>query len=155
MLTIFRWFMKSQYFCFFAACLAHSKDNPLPPPGSKLLMFTVTPSYHHPLYLFPCTNAEDTRPLIITHNGASGVYAGCTDLAYKQAIRDGADIMDCNVQMSKDGVVFCMHTADLSSQTTAATAFVSKSSTVHEIQNKSGIFSFDLSWSEIQTLKRT
>jgi len=111
------------------ACLAHSKDNPLPPPG------------------------KDTRPLIITHNGASGVYAGCTDLAYKQAIRDGADIIDCNVQMSKDGVVLCMHSADLSSQTTAATAFVSKSSTVHEIQNKSGIFSFDLSWSEIQTLK--
>ncbi|RLM78398.1 glycerophosphodiester phosphodiesterase GDPDL7-like [Panicum miliaceum] len=111
------------------ACLAHSKDNPVPPPG------------------------KDTRPLIITHNGASGVYAGCTDLAYKQAIKDGADIIDCAVQMSKDGVVFCMHSADLSSQTTAATAFVSKSSTVHEIQNKSGIFSFDLSWSEIQTLK--
>ncbi|XP_039788508.1 glycerophosphodiester phosphodiesterase GDPDL7-like [Panicum virgatum] len=111
------------------ACLAHSKGNPLPPPG------------------------KDTRPLIITHNGASGVFAGCTDLAYQQAIKDGADIIDCAVQMSKDGVVFCMHTADLSSQTTAATAFVSKSSTVHEIQNKSGIFSFDLSWSEIQTLK--
>jgi glycerophosphoryl diester phosphodiesterase len=150
--------MKSQYFCFFfAACLAHSKDNPLPPPGSKL--FTVTPSFVSLLsssfVLIPRTNVEDTRPLIITHNGASGVYAGCTDLAYKQAIKDGADIIDCAVQMSKDGVVFCMHSADLSSQTTAATAFVSKSSTVHEIQNKSGIFSFDLSWSEIQTLKRT
>jgi hypothetical protein len=26
--------------------------------------------------------------------------------------------------------------------------------TVNEIQNKSGIFSFDLSWNEIQSLKR-
>lgn len=103
----------------------------------------------------PYTNVEDTRPLIITHNGASGVFAGSTDLAYQEAIKDAADIIDCSVQMSKDGVAFCMHSADLSPHTTAATAFVSKSSTVHEIQNKSGIFSFELSWSEIQTLKRT
>ncbi|KAF8687542.1 hypothetical protein HU200_042792 [Digitaria exilis] len=31
--------------------------------------------------------------------------------------------------------------------------FLTKSATVNEIQNGSGIFSFDLSWSEIQTLK--
>ncbi|CAL4970928.1 unnamed protein product [Urochloa decumbens] len=111
------------------ACLAHSKGNPLPPPG------------------------KDTRPLIITHNGASGVFPGSTDLAYEQAIKDGTDIIDCSVQMSKDGVAFCMHSVDLSAHTTAGTAFVSKSSTVHEIQNKSGVFAFSLSWSEIQTLK--
>nr|CAB3449129.1 unnamed protein product [Digitaria exilis] len=111
------------------ACLAHSKGSPLPPPG------------------------KDTRPLIITHSGASGVFAGSTDLAYQQAIKDAADIIDCSVQMTKDGVAFCMHSADLTSSTTAGTAFVSKSSTVHEIQNKSGIFAFDLSWSEVQTLK--
>ncbi|CAN6246888.1 unnamed protein product [Urochloa humidicola] len=111
------------------ACLAHTKGNPLPPPG------------------------KDTRPLIITHNGASGVFPGCTDLAYEQAIKDGTDIIDCSVQMSKDGVAFCMHSVDLSPHTTAGTAFVSKSSTVHEIQNKSGVFAFSLSWSEIQTLK--
>ncbi|KAJ1278258.1 hypothetical protein BS78_04G065900 [Paspalum vaginatum] len=111
------------------ACLAHSKGNPLPPPG------------------------KDTRPLIITHNGASGMFAGSTDLAYEQAIKDAADIIDCSVRMSKDGVAFCMHSADLSITTTAATAFVSKASTVLEIQNKSGIYSFDLSWSEIQSLK--
>lgn len=111
------------------ACLAHSKGNPLPPPG------------------------KDTRPLIITHNGASGMFAGSTDLAYQQAIKDAADVIDCTVQMSKDGTAFCMQSADMSSSTTASTAFASKASTVHEIQNKSGIFSFDLSWSEIATLK--
>ncbi|KAF8783695.1 hypothetical protein HU200_000375 [Digitaria exilis] len=96
------------------ACLAHSKGSPLPPPGSKLRMFTTVLSL---------------------------------------AIKDAADIIDCSVQMTKDGVAFCMHSADLTSSTTAGTAFVSKSSTVHEIQNKSGIFAFDLSWSEVQTLK--
>ncbi|XXG58911.1 hypothetical protein AAC387_Pa04g1096 [Persea americana] len=93
------------------------------------------------------------KPLIITHNGASGVYPGCTDLAYQQAVDDGADIIDCSVQMSKDGVAFCLNSADLMGDTTVMTAFISRSTTVPEIQQKSGIFSFDLTWSEIQGLK--
>lgn len=112
----------------FAACLAHNEANAL------------------------ASNGE--RPLIITHNGASGVYAGCTDLAYQQAVKDGADIIDCSVRMSKDGVAFCLGSADLIASTTAATTFMTKVVTISEIQSKSGIFSFDLSWSEIQTLKR-
>ncbi|EEF38842.1 glycerophosphoryl diester phosphodiesterase, putative [Ricinus communis] len=92
-------------------------------------------------------------PLIITYNGASGVYAGCTDLAYQRALDDGADIIDCTVQMSKDGVAFCMDSADLTGDTTAMTTFVSRSSTIPEIQPAAGIFSFDLTWTEIQTLR--
>ncbi|CAO2822524.1 unnamed protein product [Amaranthus hypochondriacus] len=91
--------------------------------------------------------------LIITHNGASGDYAGCTDLAYDKAIKDGANVIDCSVQMSKDGVAFCLDSADLLGDTTAITSFMSKSSYVPEIQPKNGIFSFDLTWSEIQSLK--
>lgn len=94
------------------------------------------------------------KPLIITHNGASGVYPGCTDLAYQQAVDDGADIIDCSVQMSKDGVAFCMNSADLIGDTTVMNAFVSRATTVPEIQKKNGIFSFDLTWSEIHGLKR-
>jgi hypothetical protein len=56
--------------------------------------------------------------------------------------------------MSKDGVTFCLGSLDLNSSTTAATSFLGKMTTVNEIQNKSGIFSFDLSWNEIQSLKR-
>ncbi|KAL6888393.1 hypothetical protein ACP4OV_009419 [Aristida adscensionis] len=110
------------------ACLAHTRANPLPPAGAM-------------------------RPQIITNNGASGVFAGSTDLAYQEAIKDGADVIDCAVQMSKDGTAFCMPSPDLTAGSTAAATFMSKSSTVKEIQNKSGIFSFDLSWSEIQTLR--
>ncbi|KAF6985805.1 hypothetical protein CFC21_003620 [Triticum aestivum] len=95
----------------------------------------------------------NVRPLIITHNGASGVFSDSTDLAYQQAVKDGADIIDCWVRMSKDGVAFCLGSTDLNSSTTAATTFLEKMTTVNEIQNKSGIFSFDLLWSEIQTLK--
>ncbi|KAL3744196.1 hypothetical protein ACJRO7_013451 [Eucalyptus globulus] len=93
------------------------------------------------------------KALIISHNGASGNYPGCTDLAYQQAIDDGSDIIDCSVQMSKDGVAFCLDSADLSGDTTAMPTFMSQSTVIPEIQQNSGIFSFDLTWSEIQSLK--
>ncbi|GMI89306.1 Glycerophosphodiester phosphodiesterase (GDPD) like 7, SHV3-like 5 [Hibiscus trionum] len=93
------------------------------------------------------------KALIISHNGASGMFPGCTDLAYEQAANDGADIIDCSVQMSKDGVAFCLDSADLTRVTTAMPAFMSRSSSVPEVQKNRGIFSFDLTWSEIQTLK--
>lgn len=92
--------------------------------------------------------------MIITHNGASGVYAGSTDLAYQKAVEDGADILDCSVQLSKDGVPFCLNSADLMGDTTAMASFMSRSFVVPEIQQNGGIFSFDLTWAEIQTLKR-
>ncbi|XP_074281238.1 glycerophosphodiester phosphodiesterase GDPDL7-like [Silene latifolia] len=93
------------------------------------------------------------RTLIISHDGASGDYPGCTDLAYEKAVMDGADIIDCSVQMSKDGIPFCMGSADVSGDSNAVTAFLSKSSNIPEIQEKNGVFSFDLTWAEIQTLK--
>lgn len=94
------------------------------------------------------------RALIISSNGASGVYPGSTDLAYQQAVTDGTDIIDCSVQMTKDGVAFCCDTADLTKSTNAATKFMSRASSVPEIQQGNGVFSFDLTWSEVQTLQR-
>ncbi|XP_020102403.1 glycerophosphodiester phosphodiesterase GDPDL7-like [Ananas comosus] len=96
---------------------------------------------------------KEGRPLIVTHNGASGVFAGCTDLAYQQAVKDGADVIDCSVQMSKDGVAFCLDSPDLMGKTTAIASFMSRATMVPEIQQNNGIFSFDLTWSEIQSLK--
>jgi len=92
--------------------------------------------------------------LVISNNGASGVYPGSSDIAYNQAIDDGADIIDCSVQMTRDGIAFCSNSTDIGPDTNALTKFMSRSSRVPEIQPNSGIFSFDLSWSEIQTLKR-
>ncbi|KAL9223915.1 hypothetical protein vseg_000007 [Gypsophila vaccaria] len=109
------------------ACLAHNKNASKPQKGR--------------------------RTLIISHDGASGDYPGCSDLAYEKAIMDGADIIDCSVQMSKDGVAFCLGSADLSRDSNALTVFMSKSSNVPEVQEKNGIFSFDLTWAEIQSLK--
>ncbi|GFP81712.1 glycerophosphodiester phosphodiesterase gdpdl7 [Phtheirospermum japonicum] len=100
---------------------------------------------------FPST-ASEAIALIISHNGASGDFPGATDLAYQKAIEDGADIIDCSVQMSKDGIAFCSDRADLMKTTTAATLYIDQSTNVPQIQTTDGIFSFDLTWSEIQSL---
>ncbi|KAH6817397.1 SHV3-like 5 [Perilla frutescens var. frutescens] len=97
--------------------------------------------------------ARAVKSLIISHNGASGDFPGATDLAYQKAIDDGADIIDCSVQMSKDGVAFCSDRADLMKTTTAATLFIDRSTNIPDVQSADGVFSFDLTWSEIQTLK--
>ncbi|TKY73099.1 Glycerophosphodiester phosphodiesterase GDPDL7 [Spatholobus suberectus] len=101
----------------------------------------------------PTASSAIGQALIISNSGASGVYAGSTDLAYQQAINDGVDIIDCSVQMTKDGIAFCSNSADLMVDTTAMTKFMSRTSNVPEVQTKSGIFSFDLTWKEIQTLQ--
>lgn len=93
------------------------------------------------------------RPLVITHNGASGDFAPCTDLAYQKAVEDGADVIDCSVQLSKDGIAFCSNSLDLVDSTTAMATFIGKATTIPEIQQENGIFSFDLTWAEIKTLK--
>ncbi|KAL1217560.1 Glycerophosphodiester phosphodiesterase GDPDL7 [Cardamine amara subsp. amara] len=99
-------------------------------------------------------NLPKTGPaLVITHNGASGDYPGCTDLAYQKAVDDGADVIDCSVQMSKDGIAFCHDSADLTASTTAMTSFMSRATSVPEVQPNNGIFSFDLTWAELQSVK--
>ncbi|XP_013587825.1 PREDICTED: glycerophosphodiester phosphodiesterase GDPDL3-like [Brassica oleracea var. oleracea] len=92
--------------------------------------------------------------LVISKNGASGEYPGCTDMAYDKAIKDGADVIDCSVQMSSDGKPFCSSSIDLSDITNIAqTPFAQRSTHVPEISSNDGIYTFSLTWSEIQTLK--
>ncbi|CAH8389848.1 unnamed protein product [Eruca vesicaria subsp. sativa] len=92
--------------------------------------------------------------LVISKNGASGDYPGCTDLAYSKAIKDGADIIDCSVQMSLDGIPFCLNSVDLGESTNIVQSpFRNRSASVPEIAPLAGLYSFSLTWSEIQTLK--
>ncbi|KAG2250096.1 hypothetical protein Bca4012_023036 [Brassica carinata] len=91
--------------------------------------------------------------LVISKNGASGDYPGCTNLAYEKAINDGADVIDCSVQMSSDGKPFCLSSIDLGSTTTVVqTPFRNRSTSVPELSSVGGTYTFSLTWSEIQTL---
>ncbi|XP_027343894.1 glycerophosphodiester phosphodiesterase GDPDL3-like [Abrus precatorius] len=117
--------------------------------------FPVTPSAAINCYSGLAKNAKkQVNTLVITKYGASGDYPACTDLAYTQAKSDGADVLDCPVQMSKDGVPFCLSFIDLLESTTVAneTKFKNRATSVPEIKYRRGIYTFSLTWDEIKTL---
>ncbi|KAG2283239.1 hypothetical protein Bca52824_054459 [Brassica carinata] len=114
--------------------------------------FPVTP--YRAISCFSHLDTKDEKPgriTIISSDGASGDFPGCTDLAYEKAVKDGVDILDCNVKMSKDKIPFCMSSIDLLNTTNVFdTSFRNLSSTVAEIQERSGIYTFSLTMSQIK-----
>lgn len=91
--------------------------------------------------------------LVISFDGASGDYPGCTDKAYSKAVSDGVDIIDCTVQMTKDGIPFCMGSVNLIDGTTAAQQFSNLAVSIPELKTENAIHSFDLNWSDIKNLQ--
>lgn len=49
------------------------------------------------------------RPMLVAHRGASSTVAEHTLAAYEQAITDGADGLECDVRMTRDGHLVCVH----------------------------------------------
>ncbi|CAM0912072.1 unnamed protein product [Alopecurus aequalis] len=98
------------------------------------------------------SKADHGKPLIISHNGASGDYPDCTDLAYLNAIKDGADMIDCTLQVTSDGVLICMSSINLFDTTNVQmTSFGTHISVVPDIQVPAGVFTFNLTWNDINT----
>ncbi|XP_076897608.1 glycerophosphodiester phosphodiesterase GDPDL3-like isoform X1 [Bidens hawaiensis] len=96
---------------------------------------------------------KQAKPLIITSEGASGDYPGCTDLSYRKAVSDGADIIDCPVQITSDGTPICLGSINLLDRTTVAqTGFSNLTSNIAELEEGTGIYTFSLTWSQIQSL---
>ncbi|RDX63678.1 Glycerophosphodiester phosphodiesterase GDPDL3, partial [Mucuna pruriens] len=116
--------------------------------------FPVTPFEAIGCFAHQGANATKTdKTLIISKYGASGDYPACTDLAYNHAISDGVDVLDCPVQMSKDGIPFCLKSIDLIESTTVAqTSFSKLAITIPELKSSSGIFAFNLTWKDIEGL---
>ncbi|WJX64832.1 glycerophosphodiester phosphodiesterase [Trifolium repens] len=116
--------------------------------------FPITAS--EAIHCFAHQGTNSTRrdtTLIISKYGASGDYPACTDIAYKQAILDGADVIDCPVQMSKDGTPFCLSSTDLLESTTVAqTSFRNFAMSIPAIKPDPGIYSFNLTWTDIKGL---
>jgi glycerophosphoryl diester phosphodiesterase len=47
--------------------------------------------------------------LVVAHRGSSGVLAEHTVRAYERAIDEGADALECDVRLTRDGVLVCVH----------------------------------------------
>ncbi|KAJ0500874.1 putative glycerophosphodiester phosphodiesterase [Helianthus annuus] len=100
-------------------------------------------------------SAAFEKPLIISYEGASGDYPGCTDLAYQKAVSDGADIIDCPVQITSDGIPICLGSINLIRRTNVVrSGFTNLTSTIPDLQSSTGIFTFSLTWDQIRSLKR-
>ncbi|MFC5910396.1 glycerophosphodiester phosphodiesterase [Streptacidiphilus monticola] len=51
----------------------------------------------------------EREPSVIAHRGASGTYAEHTLAAYQLAIEQGADGLECDVRLTADGHLVCVH----------------------------------------------
>ncbi|XP_009390640.2 glycerophosphodiester phosphodiesterase GDPDL3-like [Musa acuminata AAA Group] len=116
--------------------------------------FPITPSEAIGCFSRLNKSRVDGKPLIISNNGASGDYPDCTDLAYNKAVEDGADVIDCPVQVTQDRILICMSSVDLIEDTTVTKSpYNSRFSDIPKLKRTTGIFTFNLTWNEIQKLK--
>jgi glycerophosphoryl diester phosphodiesterase len=47
--------------------------------------------------------------LVVAHRGSSGSHAEHTITAYEKAVAEGADALECDVRLTRDGVLVCVH----------------------------------------------
>jgi glycerophosphoryl diester phosphodiesterase len=50
-----------------------------------------------------------TRPSVVAHRGASDTSPEHTLTAYREAIEAGADGLECDVRLTADGHLVCVH----------------------------------------------
>ncbi len=96
-------------------------------------------------------NATD-EPIVIAHRGASGYAPEHTISSYKLAIEQGADFIEPDLVLTKDGHFIARHDAYLSGSTNIADLpeFADRKRTFH---GKNDWFVFDFTLEEIKKLK--
>lgn len=62
------------------------------------------PAIEHPYYA-----ADLNYPLVIAHQGGDGLWPGDTMFAFQNAADMGADVLEMDVHITKDGVLVLMH----------------------------------------------
>ncbi len=72
---------------------------------------------------FVCAWAAGEGPLVIAHRGASGYLPEHTLEAYAMAYAMGADYIEPDLVMTKDGVLICLHDIHLEGTTDVETKF--------------------------------
>ena len=103
------------------------------------------------------TNAEPPpkKLLLIGHRGASGYAPEHTLASYELAITQGADFVEQDLQITKDGVLVCLHDADLGRTTNAAEMFPDRAKERDPFMTgtaKQGWYTIDFTLAEIKRL---
>ncbi|WP_316152987.1 glycerophosphodiester phosphodiesterase [Cupriavidus sp. BIC8F] len=104
----------------------------------------------------PAGSAAQPRPLVIAHRGASALRPEHTLAAYAKAIEDGADAIEPDLVMTRDGVLVARHENDITGTTNVAELpqFAERKRTkVIDGERLSGWFTEDFTLAELKTLR--
>jgi glycerophosphoryl diester phosphodiesterase len=104
----------------------------------------------------PRGGGEPSFPIVIAHRGASGERPEHTLGAYQLGIDQGADFIEPDLVMSKDGVLVCRHENEISETTDVASRseFLSRRATKQiDGQDFTGWFVEDFTLAELKTLR--
>lgn len=95
------------------------------------------------------------KPLLVAHRGASGYAPEHTLSAYALAIEQGADFVEQDLQLTKDGHLICLHDPDLARTTNVAEIFPNRATT-RDIEEtgkpRRGWYTVDFTLAEIKQL---
>jgi glycerophosphoryl diester phosphodiesterase len=100
--------------------------------------------------------AQSAAPLIIAHRGLSGDYPEHTLLAYRKAIEAGADFIEPDLVLTRDGVLVARHENEISETTDVAERpeFAARRTTrTIDGQQFTGWFTEDFTLAELRTLR--
>jgi len=101
-------------------------------------------------------NAEKHRPLVIGHRGCSGERPEHTMMSYRRAIEQGADYIEPDLVITKDGVLVCRHENEIGGTTdVAAHAEFAARKTTKSVDGQTieGWFVEDFTLAELKTLR--
>lgn len=108
------------------------------------------------LFASPVAAQDMTRPLVIAHRGASGERPEHTRAAYELAIEQGADFIEPDLVMSKDGRLIVRHENEIGGTTNVADhpEFAERrtTKTIDGVPT-TGWFTEDFTLAELQTLR--
>ena len=105
--------------------------------------------------LEPLKTLDGAVPIVVGHRGASGTVPEHTLEAYARAIEQGADAVEPDVVVTKDGVLIARHEPNLTSTTNVASKpeFASRKTTKKvDGADETGWFASDFTLAEIKTL---
>ena len=99
---------------------------------------------------------DGSKPLVLAHRGASGYLPEHTLAAYKKAIEMGADFVEPDLVVTKDGQLVARHEPNITNTTDVSTKpeFAARKTTrkVDGI-DETGWFTTDFTLAELKTLR--
>lgn len=103
---------------------------------------------------FPRAPADRPPPLVIAHRGASGYLPEHTLAAYELAVHQGADYIEPDLVITRDGVLIARHENEIGETTDVGTRFPDRRTTrMVDGEPVTGWFAEDFTLAEIKTLR--